>query len=84
MNLRIREDFANAMSLRTEMRPADIQLIYDAQLPPDRPRAACVHFFMEKLAREQVFKPIHDLMRKLAARRAADPESMRSMVILRG
>jgi hypothetical protein len=83
MNLRIREDVTNAMSLRTEIRPADIQLIYDVQLPADQPRAARVLFFMEKLAREQVFKPILDMLGKLAARRAMDPEPMRHVVILR-
>ncbi|KAJ7909978.1 hypothetical protein B0H13DRAFT_2329786 [Mycena leptocephala] len=31
----MREDVTNAMSLRAEMRRADIQLIYDVQLPAD-------------------------------------------------
>ncbi|KAJ7476206.1 hypothetical protein FB451DRAFT_1246168 [Mycena latifolia] len=80
MNLRSREDRDNKLLLRTEMRPSDIRFIRDATQPSGH--SLPVQRFMVKMAREQVFKPILDMLRKLADLRTADP-TMKKVVILR-
>ncbi|KAJ7449252.1 hypothetical protein FB451DRAFT_754747 [Mycena latifolia] len=81
MNLRIREDRDNKLLLRTEMRPSDVKLIWDTKKPRSA-HSLPVQLFMAKMAREQVFKPIIDMLSKLADAVTADP-TLKNIAILR-